>query len=64
MGQIAVWERVFWFEMESIKNGGEADLSFEHEPWQEAVAQECQTGARSVGVMDHGGFTKYSVEGP
>ncbi|MEO1344187.1 MAG: FAD-dependent oxidoreductase [Pseudomonadota bacterium] len=64
MGQIAGWERAFWFETDTIKDGGEADLSFHHEPWQDAVAQECRTVADRVGVMDHGGFTKYDVRGP
>ncbi|NOC92358.1 FAD-dependent oxidoreductase [Ruegeria sp. HKCCD6604] len=64
MGQIAGWERAFWFETDAIKDNGDADLSFRREPWQDAVAQECKTVARSVGVMDHGGFTKYDLRGP
>ncbi|MBD3666260.1 GcvT family protein [Sulfitobacter aestuariivivens] len=64
MGQIGGWERAFWFQTETIKDGGDADLSFHHEPWQDAVALECKTIANSVGVMDHGGFTKYDLQGP
>ena len=64
MGQIAGWERAFWFETDTVKDRGDADLSFHHEPWQDAVAQECRTVAKSVGVMDHGGFTKFDVQGP
>lgn len=63
MGQIAGWERAFWFETDWVKDGGDADLSFHHEPWQDAVARECHTVASSVGVMDHGGFTKYELRG-
>jgi dimethylglycine dehydrogenase len=64
MGQIAGWERAFWFQTEAVRDNGDADLSFRHEPWQDAVAQECRTVAESVGVMDHGGFTKYDLRGP
>ncbi|WP_299621698.1 FAD-dependent oxidoreductase [uncultured Tateyamaria sp.] len=64
MGQIAGWERAFWFQTDTIKDGGDDGLSFHHEPWQDAVARECRTIAESVGVMDHGGFTKYDVRGP
>lgn len=64
MGQIAGWERAFWFQTDAIRDGGDANLSFHHEPWQDAVAEECRTVARSVGVMDHGGFTKYDLRGP
>ncbi|MEM6577400.1 MAG: aminomethyltransferase family protein, partial [Pseudomonadota bacterium] len=63
MGQIAGWERAFWFQTDTIQDAGDADLSFHHEPWQDAVAQECRTVADSVGVMDHGGFTKYDLQG-
>jgi dimethylglycine dehydrogenase len=64
MGQIAGWERALWFQTDTIKDNGDADLSFHHEPWQDAVAAECKTVAESVGVMDHGGFTKYDLRGP
>ena len=64
MGQIAGWERAFWFQTDTIHDKGDDDLSFHHEPWQDAVAQECRTVAELVGVMDHGGFTKYDVQGP
>lgn len=64
MGQIAGWERAFWFQTDSIRDHGEADLSFHHEPWQDAAAAECRTVANAAGVMDHGGFTKFGVEGP
>ena len=62
MGQIAGWERAFWFETETVKDTG--DLSYHEEPWHKAVEEECKTVARAAGLMDHGGFTKFSVEGP
>ncbi|MEM8775123.1 MAG: FAD-dependent oxidoreductase [Pseudomonadota bacterium] len=64
MGQIAGWERAFWFQTDDIQDKGDADLDFHHEPWQDAVADECRTVMQSVGVMDHGGFTKYDLHGP
>ncbi|MCG7522661.1 FAD-dependent oxidoreductase [Ruegeria sp. Ofav3-42] len=62
MGQIGGWERAFWFQRDDIKDTGE--LSFGHEPWQDAVRLECETVRDAVGIMDHGGFTKYVLEGP
>ncbi|WP_170422239.1 GcvT family protein [Ruegeria arenilitoris] len=62
MGQIGGWERAFWFQREGISETGA--LSFGHEPWQDAVRLECETVRDAVGIMDHGGFTKYLVEGP
>ena len=64
MGQIAGWERALWFQTDTIHDAGDADLSFHHELWQDAVAAECRNVADSVGVMDHGGFTKYDLRGP
>ena len=64
MGQIAGWERAFWFQTDQIKDQGDNGLSFHHEAWHDAVALECRTIADSVGVMDHGGFTKYDIQGP
>ena len=62
-GQIGGWERAMWFD-----RGGEAydeaRLSFrDHEPWRSAVKRECEAVRDAVGVMDHGGFTKYLVTG-
>ena len=62
-GQIGGWERALWFD-----RGGQAydeeKLSFrDHEPWREAVRLECEAVRDAVGVMDHGGFTKYEVSG-
>ncbi len=62
MGQIGGWERAFWFKR-SQADDPEA-LSFGHEPWQDAVRIECETVRDAVGVMDHGGFTKFTLEGP
>ncbi|MEZ5778557.1 MAG: FAD-dependent oxidoreductase [Paracoccaceae bacterium] len=62
MGQIGGWERAFWFERDGARNTGE--LSFHEEPWHAAVRAECETVRDAVGIMDHGGFTKYTVEGP
>ena len=61
-GQIGGWERAFWFDQTSACQV-EA-LSFrDNEPWREAVRRECEAVRDAVGVMDHGGFTKYEVEG-
>ncbi|MCR9134925.1 MAG: FAD-dependent oxidoreductase [Alphaproteobacteria bacterium] len=61
MGQIGGWERAFWFRLPSSPD---TDLlSFEQEPWQDAVRVECQTVRDAVGVMDHGGFTKFLLQG-
>ena len=62
-GQIGGWERALWFD-----RGGqgydESRLSFrDHEPWRDAVRIECKSVRDAVGVMDHGGFTKYHVSG-
>lgn len=62
MGQIGGWERAFWFDLDR-SNDPEA-LSFGHEPWQDAVRVECETVRDGVGIMDHGGFTKFTMEGP
>lgn len=62
MGQIGGWERAFWFQCDGLSD---ADvLSFDHEPWQDAVRIECQTVRDAVGIMDHGGFTKFTLAGP
>ncbi|MDJ0686791.1 MAG: FAD-dependent oxidoreductase [Alphaproteobacteria bacterium] len=61
-GQIGGWERAFWFERAEAKDT--SALSFHTEPWQVAARAECETVRDAVGVMDHGGFTKYLVEGP
>jgi len=63
-GQIGGWERAMWFD-----RGGNAyseeTLSFrDREPWRDEVRTECEAVRDSVGVMDHGGFTKYEVSGP
>ncbi len=60
-GQVAGWERAFWFETEAVKDDG--NLSFRHEAWHDAVSAECEGVRDAVGVMDHGGFTRYAVEG-
>ncbi|WP_120501401.1 FAD-dependent oxidoreductase [Roseovarius sp. EL26] len=62
MGQVGGWERAFWFKQDAAADAGE--LSFGHEPWQDAVRVECETVRDAVGIMDHGGFTKYLLEGP
>lgn len=60
-GQIAGWERAFWFETAKAKDDGK--LSFHREAWHDAVRAECEGVRDHVGVMDHGGFTRYEVEG-
>ncbi len=62
-GQIGGWERAMWFD-----RGGHAysdeKLSFrDHEPWRDEVRAECEAVRDAVGVMDHGGFTKFEVSG-
>ena len=62
-GQIGGWERAFWFDLNQSNNPDQ--MSFRHdEPWQQAVRQECEAVRDRVGIMDHGGFTKYEVSGP
>ncbi len=61
MGQIGGWERAMWFEREEARDTGA--LSFHEEPWHAAVRAECETVRDAVGIMDHGGFTKFAVEG-
>ena len=62
-GQVGGWERAFWFD--TAGDDDPAALSFrDEEPWRPAVARECAAVRDRVGVMDHGGFTKYEVEGP
>ena len=61
MGQIAGWERALWFETETSRDLG--DLSFHDEPWHAAVREECRIVHEVAGLMDHGGFTKFTVSG-
>ncbi len=62
-GQIGGCERAFWFDLKGI-NKPEL-LSFRNiEPWYDAVKRECEVVRDGVGVMDHGGFTRFEVEGP
>ena len=62
-GQIAGWERAFWFDLYGCNKPDQ--LSFCHdEPWHDAVRRECESVRDAVGVMDHGGFTKFEVQGP
>lgn len=61
-GQIGGWERAFWFDLEGDKDT--TRLSFRNEEaWRDAVQRECEAVRDAVGVMDHGGFTKYEVTG-
>ena len=61
-GQIGGWERAFWFDRDGIDDP--THLSFKNiEPWRASVQQECEAVRDRVGVMDHGGFTKYEVSG-
>ena len=62
MGQIGGWERAFWFDLDQTNDP--SALSFAHEPWQDAVRVECETVRDGVGIMDHGGFTKFTLVGP
>ncbi len=60
-GQIAGWERAFWFGSDPYDHD---TLSYRDEHWHDAVAQECRAVRDAVGVMDHGGFTRFDVTGP
>jgi dimethylglycine dehydrogenase len=61
-GQIGGWERAFWFN--PGRRLDETTLSFrDDEPSRVAVQAECEAVRDRVGVMDHGGFTKFEVEG-
>ncbi len=62
MGQIGGWERAFWFNKDTDEDPHR--LSFDNEPWHEPVRRECETVRDAVGLMDHGGFTKFLLEGP
>lgn len=62
MGQIGGWERAMWFQTDKVVDSGR--LSFHDEDWHAAVKGECLAVRDGVGVMDHGGFTKFTVEGP
>ncbi len=68
-GQIGGWERALWFTQdgapEDRPEGDYGHLSFhDDEPWCVAVKAECEAVRDHVGIMDHGGFTKYEVKGP
>lgn len=62
MTQIGGWERAAWFSQDGARDN--EPLSFQREPWQAAVRSECEAVRDRVGIMDHGGFTKFVVEGP
>ena len=62
-GTIGGWERTFWFDRESRHGPHRLSLR-DDEPWREAVRTECEAVRDRVGIMDHGGFTKYEVQGP
>ena len=62
-GEIGGWERAFWFDTDGRRD--DESLSFRDcEPWRDAVRRECQGVRDRVGIMDHGGFSKFEVEGP
>lgn len=60
-GQIAGWERAFWFGGDEYSHD---TLSYRDEHWHAQVEAECLAVRDHVGVMDHGGFTRYEVSGP
>ncbi|MFD1159088.1 GcvT family protein [Roseovarius aestuarii] len=62
MGQIGGWERAFWFNTAHAPDVNRLD--YHEEPWHAPVRRECETVRDAVGLMDHGGFTKYTVTGP
>lgn len=62
-GEIGGWERAFWFDIDGKRD--DAPLSFrDREPWRDAVRRECEGVRDAVGIMDHGGFSKFEVKGP
>ncbi len=63
MGQVGGWERALWFRRNT--DYSEESLSFHHcEPWRESAQAESLAVRDHVGVMDHGGLTKFLVTGP
>ena len=60
-GQIAGWERAFWFGGEPYSHD---TTHYRDEHWHEQVAAECRAVRDHVGVMDHHGFTRFEVSGP
>lgn len=62
-GQIGGWERAMWFDRGDNRYNDQ-ELSFRDcEPWRSAVEAECLAVRDAVGVMDHGGFTRFEVSG-
>ncbi len=61
-GTIGGWERAFWFDRDRRHDPQRLSLR-DDEPWREAVRAECEAVRDRVGVMDHGGFSKYEVHG-
>lgn len=60
-GQVGGWERAFWFAQAGLSP--EHHASFYDHNYEASVAAECHAVASGVGVMDHGGFTRYEVSG-
>ena len=61
-GQVGGWERAFWFDRDGSHDT--EDLSFRNlEAWRVSVKHECEVVRDRVGIMDHGGFTRYQVTG-
>ena len=63
-GQIGGWERPLWFQRDGIRDDGRLSFHRGEEPWHGAVGAECRAVRDAVGVMDHGGFTRYEIGGP
>ena len=61
-GQVAGWERAFWFSRTTRYDHRTA--SYRDEPWHRSVEAECLAVRDGVGVMDHAGFARYDVTGP
>jgi dimethylglycine dehydrogenase len=55
------WERAAWFA--GLHAPAERP-SFRRTIWHDAVAEECKAVRERVGILDLGGFTKLSLEGP
>ena len=62
-GARAGWERACWFPRPG-KDKLENVLSFHHTNWFEAVGEECNAVAESVGILDLPGFARFEIKGP
>ena len=55
------WERADWFPRDSDRRGPAGSWGRQH--WFEAVGEECRHVARTVGVLDLPGFSRFEITG-